>query len=191
MLLGKASGKTSLLIWFLDGSFQQYLVAVHRDLSLLQSALTLIYPSIRAEIASDRDAIVLTGTVPDITYLRAAESAAHNYLDATPANGRVLIRDDQAAAAPVGAGTARSAASRSGDADGIDSGSGRASDLRNRNQFDPPRKFPAPSGRKDNKRHQEHRRVAGHRAPPHKRPSQGRCPGCVYSRRQWFPIRSR
>jgi Flp pilus assembly secretin CpaC len=97
LLLGKTSGRTSLLLWFVDGSFTEHVVTVHRDLSLLQSALTLIHPSIAAEIASDREAIVLTGTVPDVTYLRAAESAAHNYLDATPVNGRVLLRDGQSA----------------------------------------------------------------------------------------------
>ena len=82
-----------------DGSVAEYLCTVHRDLALLQSALKRIYPTIEAEIAPDRDAVVLTGTVPDITFLRAAEGAAHNYLDAAPANpnNRVLIQDAQSA----------------------------------------------------------------------------------------------
>src|SRR5581483_7696101 len=75
---------------------------VHRDLSLLQTALKRIDPAIEADIAPDRDAIVLTGTVPDVTYLRAAEAAAQNYLDAAqggPAN-RLLLRDDNPAQQP-------------------------------------------------------------------------------------------
>ena len=99
LLLGKASGRTTLLVWFTDGSVTEFLCAVHRDLSLLQSALRRIHPSINAEIAPDRDAIVLTGVVPDINYRRAAEGAAHNYLDAAQApNSRVLIRAEQPAA---------------------------------------------------------------------------------------------
>lgn len=92
LLLGNGTGRTSLLIWFRTGEVREYAVTVHRDISLLQATLKRIYPGIEVEIATDRDAIVLTGTVPDITYSRAAEGAAHNYLDAAPnAAGRVLI----------------------------------------------------------------------------------------------------
>src|SRR6185436_11797743 len=56
LLLGKSSGRTSLMVWFTNGSVQAYLVTVRRDLSLLQSALKRIYPTIEAEIAPDRDA---------------------------------------------------------------------------------------------------------------------------------------
>src|SRR5439155_23281991 len=50
LLLGKSSGRTSLLVWFRDGSVREYLCTVHRDLSLLQSALKRVHPSIEAEI---------------------------------------------------------------------------------------------------------------------------------------------
>jgi pilus assembly protein CpaC len=96
LLLGKNSGRTTLLVWLQDGSIREYLCTVRRDIALLQQALARIYPSIEAEIAPDRDAIVLTGTVPDISYLRAAEDAAHNYLDASAAS-RVLIREEPSA----------------------------------------------------------------------------------------------
>jgi pilus assembly protein CpaC len=95
LLLGKRSGRTSLLIWFRDGSVRDYLTTVHRDLSLLQSALHRIHPSIEAEIAPDRDAIVLTGTVPDVTISAAAEDAANNYLKASPLTARVLVRAEE------------------------------------------------------------------------------------------------
>jgi pilus assembly protein CpaC len=102
LLLGKRSGRTTLLVWFRNGTVVEYLVSVHRDLSLLQSALKRIHPSIEAEIAPDRDAIVLTGLVPDITYSRAAEGAAHNYLDAQGgAGGRVLVQDQGTLAPPA------------------------------------------------------------------------------------------
>jgi pilus assembly protein CpaC len=101
LLLGKTSGRTTLLVWFSDGSVIEYICTVQRDLSLLQSALKRIYPSIEAEIAPDRDAIVLTGVVPDLTYLQAAEGAARNYLSAqTNQNSRVLVQAVGAPGAP-------------------------------------------------------------------------------------------
>src|SRR5690348_5993960 len=35
LLLGKSSGRTSLLLWFRDGTIKDYLVTVRRDLSML------------------------------------------------------------------------------------------------------------------------------------------------------------
>ncbi len=106
LLLGKSSGRTSLLVWLRDGTVREYLVSVHRDFSLLQTTLKRIHPSIEAEVAPDRDAVVLTGRVPDISYYRAAEAAAQNYLNAAQATAvaRVLVQATQpATAAPEGA----------------------------------------------------------------------------------------
>jgi pilus assembly protein CpaC len=102
LLLGQNSGRTTLLVWFQDGSMAEYLVTIHRDLSLLQSALKRIHPSIEAEIAPDRDAIVLTGTVPNINYDVAAVEAAQSYLDAAPSNPNtgLVISGPQPPAAP-------------------------------------------------------------------------------------------
>ncbi|MCX6607667.1 MAG: pilus assembly protein N-terminal domain-containing protein [Acidobacteria bacterium] len=83
LLLGKAWGRTSLIVWLKDGSIREYPVVVQRDISLLDGALKMLAPAIRAEIAPDRDAVVLTGTVPDLATSRAAEALTHSYLDAT------------------------------------------------------------------------------------------------------------
>jgi hypothetical protein len=52
---GKRSGRTTLRVWFRNGAVVEYLISVHRDLSLLQSALKRIHPSIEAEIVPNRD----------------------------------------------------------------------------------------------------------------------------------------
>lgn len=82
LLLGRAPGRTSLVLWFRDGSVTEWQVAVQRDLSLLRAVLAEIHPAIRVESAPDRDAVVLRGTVPDLSYARAAEEAAGSYLRA-------------------------------------------------------------------------------------------------------------
>ena len=41
-----------------------------------------VHPSIDVEIAPDRDAIVLTGLVPDLIVSQTAEAVARNYLEA-------------------------------------------------------------------------------------------------------------
>src|SRR5437016_4135428 len=46
LLLGKNSGRTTLLVWFRDGSVREYICSIHRDLSLLQATLKRIHPSI-------------------------------------------------------------------------------------------------------------------------------------------------
>jgi pilus assembly protein CpaC len=95
LLLGKTPGRTSLLIWYSDGSLGEHIVTVQRDLSTLQAALKRIHPSIEAEAAPDRDAIVLTGLVPDLTYRARAEDMARDYLKADP-NNRVLLMNEPA-----------------------------------------------------------------------------------------------
>lgn len=75
-------GTTSLMVWFADGSVEQYMFAVARDLSVLESALHEISPAIQVEMAPDRDAIVLTGTVSTRELYDAAQKAAADYLSA-------------------------------------------------------------------------------------------------------------
>jgi pilus assembly protein CpaC len=94
LLLGKGSGRTTMIVWFRNGDVQEFVVTVQRDLSILQSALRRLYPTIEVEIAPDRDAIILSGTVPDLSYSLRAEALAQDYINAGP---RVLIP----AAAPV------------------------------------------------------------------------------------------
>ncbi len=83
LVLGRDTGRTTIILWFVNGSSREYIVSVQHDLSVLDRALKLVNPSIQAESAPDRDAIVLTGTVPDIAVSQTAEAVARNYLDAS------------------------------------------------------------------------------------------------------------
>jgi len=82
LVLGRETGRTTLIVWFADGTSREFAFAVQRDLSLLERALQRVHPSIGVESAPDRDALVLTGTVPDVATSLAAEAVARNYLDA-------------------------------------------------------------------------------------------------------------
>jgi len=87
LVLGREIGRTTLIVWFTNGTSQEYRFSVERDLSVLQRALRRVHPSIEVESAPDRDALVLTGTVPDLNVSLAAEAIARNYLDAGRAGG--------------------------------------------------------------------------------------------------------
>lgn len=82
LVVGRETGRTTLIVWFTNGSFREFAFAVQRDLSLLERALVRVHPSIRVESAPDRDALVLTGTVPDLNTSLTAEAIARNYLEA-------------------------------------------------------------------------------------------------------------
>src|SRR2546426_5096119 len=87
LVLGRETGRTTLIVWFTNGSSREYLFAVQRDLSVLERALKLVNPSIEVESAPDRDAIVLTGIVPNIVVSQTAEAVARNYLEAGSQRG--------------------------------------------------------------------------------------------------------
>ena len=82
LALGRQTGRTTLIVWFANGTQKELVVSVERDLSVLEHALTLVNPTIHVESAPDRDALVLTGRVPDVSTSQAAEAIARNYLDA-------------------------------------------------------------------------------------------------------------
>jgi Flp pilus assembly secretin CpaC len=88
LLLGVDSGRTTLLIWFKSGQLREYLLIVERDLSVLHAALHHIHPSIGARLAPDRDAVLLTGLVPDASYSLSAEAVAKDYLKAGQSGGK-------------------------------------------------------------------------------------------------------
>ena len=92
LLLGSETGRTSLLVWFEDDSSEAYIVAVQPDLAVLRRALKEIHANIEAEMAPDREAVVLRGVVPDVNYSRAAEAAAASYLRASKTNSGPLVR---------------------------------------------------------------------------------------------------
>ncbi len=82
LILGKGFGRTSVIVWFREGRIGEYLFVVKRDLSVLENALRKVHPDIEVESAPDRDAVVLTGSVPDYQTSQAAESIARNYIEA-------------------------------------------------------------------------------------------------------------
>lgn len=81
LALAKEVGRTSIIVWYTDGSTETFLFSVVEDLSVLRSALRDIHPKIRIQLAPDRAALVLRGRVPTVDYRVAAENAARNYLD--------------------------------------------------------------------------------------------------------------
>ena len=113
LLLGRETGRTSLIVWFSNGTSNEYRFSVERDLSLLVRALKSIDPSIEVESAPDRDALVLTGTVRDINASMAAEGIARNYLDAgstRQGGAQPLLASPATAAEPAPAAPAAGAA---------------------------------------------------------------------------------
>jgi Flp pilus assembly secretin CpaC len=115
LVLGRETGRTTLIVWFADGTSREFLIAVQRDLSVLERALKRVDPSIDVESAPDRDAIVLTGTVADISVSQAAEAVARNYLDAASnrrgsAQTVVTMADSPAGTNPPAAGATQTPA---------------------------------------------------------------------------------
>ena len=84
LVLGKQTGVTTLLAFYGDDSHEAMPFRVQRDLTLLQAALRDICAGVTAQIAPDRDALVLTGTVPDEEHRQAVLRAANSYLTASP-----------------------------------------------------------------------------------------------------------
>ena len=82
LTLGRKTGRTTLIVWFSNGSFGQYLFSVQNDLSVLERALVRVHPSITVDSAPDRDALILSGRVPDVAIRQQAEDIARDYLDA-------------------------------------------------------------------------------------------------------------
>jgi Flp pilus assembly secretin CpaC len=95
-LVSAAVGRTVITLTYADGSTEQLVFTVKRDLSVLETAMKSIHPSIEVDIAPDRDAIVLTGLVPDGSYSSRAAQAASDYAnssrtsDQKGGNGKVI-----------------------------------------------------------------------------------------------------
>ncbi|WP_372780121.1 pilus assembly protein N-terminal domain-containing protein [Litorivivens sp.] len=87
LALAKNVGRTSIMVWYEDGTTENFLFTVIEDLSVLRKALNDIHRNIRIELAPDRAALVLRGKVPTINFRIAAETAARNYLDVASGGG--------------------------------------------------------------------------------------------------------
>ena len=122
LLAGGDIGRTSIMLWLKTGEVREYLCAVQRDLSVLEQALKEVHSAIRVTMAPDRDAIVLTGTVPDITYSQAAEAVARNYLDAKSVRrviaGSPFVKDGNAQGPGSSASTPSAGSPDTGQAQG-------------------------------------------------------------------------
>lgn len=105
LLLGRETGRTTLIVWFADRSSGEYPFSIERDLSVLARALKRVNPTIEVESAPDRDALILTGRVPDLLVSMTAEAVARNYLDAgnRPGTAQPLVASvpPDATAAPA------------------------------------------------------------------------------------------
>jgi len=99
LLAGRQTGRTTMVIWFANGQVREFPVGVQADLTVLERALKALNPTIEVESAPDRDALVLTGTVPDLRTALDAERYTRNYL-AAGANGRVGAQPVVAAPSP-------------------------------------------------------------------------------------------
>lgn len=82
LMLAKNVGRTTLMVWYEDGSSQTLMFGVSEDMSVLKDALSDIHSHIRVEVAPDRPALVLRGKVPNVQFKLAAEVAARHYLGA-------------------------------------------------------------------------------------------------------------
>lgn len=82
LFLGQRPGRTSVIVWLQSGAIRHYQCNVQLDLSVLHAALHNVHPSIGVTSAPDRDALILTGKVPDVTYSQAAEGIAQKYVNA-------------------------------------------------------------------------------------------------------------
>ncbi len=82
-LVPKGVGRTVVTIQYADGGSEQLVFTVKRDLSVLEAAMKSIHPSIDVDVAPDREAIVLTGLVPDGSYSARAAQAASDYASAS------------------------------------------------------------------------------------------------------------
>jgi len=120
LLLGKQPGRTSLTVWFADGRVETFVFVVEPDLSLLREALRDIHPSITIELAPDREAFLLRGLVPDVTYRLAAGEAASAYLDSSSRGGQTTPLVSAGEERPAQPGGGESAEARPAETDELE-----------------------------------------------------------------------
>jgi Flp pilus assembly secretin CpaC len=80
LTIARQVGKTSVIVWYTDGTAEPLMFDVVEDLTVLVGVLRDIDPNIVIEMAPDRAALILRGTVPTIRTKVEAEAAARSYL---------------------------------------------------------------------------------------------------------------
>lgn len=106
LMLAKDIGTTSMIVWYTDGTTEPLVFGVIEDLSVLRRVLRDIHRSLTIELAPDRAALVLRGTVPDVEVKAHAENAVRAYLNAEGAGTRDIYNPE------AGTGGISSAATR-------------------------------------------------------------------------------
>lgn len=94
LVLAKNIGTTSMIVWYADGTTEPLVFGVIEDLTVLRRVLRDIHRSIAIELAPDRAALVLRGTVPDMEVKMRAENAVRAYLNAEGAGTREIYNPD-------------------------------------------------------------------------------------------------
>jgi len=102
LILAREVGRTSLIVWYPDETTETFLFSVIQDLTVLKRALIDVHPGVRIELAPDRDALILRGTVPTMTQRAAAEAVARDYLnagnDSSAGSSTVISQNDTSTA---------------------------------------------------------------------------------------------
>jgi len=101
LILAKEVGRTSLIVWYPDETTETFLFSVIQDLSVLKRALLDVHPGVRLELAPDRNALILRGTVPSMTQRAAAEAVARDYLNAGNGGTSTVISQNDSGVADV------------------------------------------------------------------------------------------
>lgn len=99
LMLAKTIGKTSVMVWYTDGSTEALVFGVIEDLAVLRGVLSDIHRNIRIELAPDRAALILRGTVPTIDIKMNAENAAKSYLSADGSGTSEIFNPNSATSA--------------------------------------------------------------------------------------------
>lgn len=113
LVLGRESGRTSVVVWFADGEIETLDFLVEPDLTLLRSILEGIHPGIRVDSAPAHDALILRGSVPRLAHFRAAEAAAGAFLQKSSkgeSSGPIVPGDDDVGVQPADSGNRRNGA---------------------------------------------------------------------------------
>ncbi len=91
LLLGKAIGKTDLMLWNQDEEMRHYQVAVEADLEHMRGEVAALLPGGNVTLSQTRDAVVLSGTarrVEELERLRSyLDSTGMKYIDTTTLAG--------------------------------------------------------------------------------------------------------
>ncbi len=100
LMIARQVGKTSVIVWYTDNTAEPLMFDVVEDLTVLVGVLRDIDPNIVIEMAPDRAALILRGTVPTIRTKIEAEAAARSYLSSNASGSFEIFTPNNAAAEP-------------------------------------------------------------------------------------------